>query len=715
MTNLDVVAIFNTSPDTVDMLREAFRPAGIATVSAFTFEIRDGHVDLESFMRQHQPGAIVYDIAPPYDQNWQLFQHLRSTPALANCPFVVTSTNVKSVRDAGGKDLQVYEIVGKPYRSRGDHAGRQGSTSFPANALSSVGPHPFGSSPTPFQPVSTSHVPLRAQFASGGMPMLIRGSVLVLSVLWGLWPAPARAQEHQHAAHGGEDVGRVTFPTSCDPVVQPDLERAVAMLHSFWYEMAEASFAQVAKRDPECAMAYWGVAMSIYKPLWQPPSPAEMQRGSAAVARAAAAKHGDAREQAYVRAVATIYTDAGATPFPTRVAAYEQAMSALHAAYPKDDEAAAFYALSLLGSASVSPPDRSYARQKKAAGLLDAVAAAHPQHPGIAHYFIHAYDAPELAHLALPAARAYAKIAPAVPHALHMPSHIFTRLGLWDDAIASNIASAEAARSYAKTSGMAGAWDQELHALDYMMYGYLQGAQDRRAAQVLERLTAMSRVEPPVLAAAYALAAAPARYALERRDWRTAASLALPATNIVWDRYRWSESIVYFAAALGAAHTNDLPRAKQQVATLEVRYQELRGKDKYADLIEAQRSAAAAWIAQAEGRTDEAVALLRSAADLEESIEKHPVTPGAVLPARELLGDLLLAQQKPADALKAYEATLAHSPGRFNSVAGAMRAAHRSGDVAAAQRYARQLVALCAKADTERPEVAEAKQIIGQP
>jgi hypothetical protein len=524
-------------------------------------------------------------------------------------------------------------------------------------------------------------------------------------------PAAAMAQGHEHGAHGSDNVGRVTFPTTCNQEVQPDLERAVAMLHSFWYEMAEESFAGVAKRDPDCAIAYWGVAMSLYKPLWQPPSPAELERASAAIAKAEAAKGADAREQAYVRAIATFYKDAQTAPHPARVAAYENAMAALHAAYPRDHEAAAFYALSLLGSAAVSPADHGYVRQKKAAGLLDGIAASHPQHPGIAHYFIHAYDAPELAQLAVPAARAYAKIAPEVPHALHMPSHIFTRLGLWDDMIASNIASAEAARAYEKKSGMPGAWDQELHALDYMMYGYLQGAQDRRAGQVLERLTSVSRAEPPVIAAAYALAAAPARYALERHDWRAAAALALPATNIPWDKYRWSESNIYYASALGAARTGDLPRAKQQVALLDARYQELRGKDKYADLIEAQRRAAAAWIAQAEGRPDEAVTLLRSAAELEESLEKHPVTPGAVLPARELLGDLLLAQQKPADALKAYEATLVYSPGRFNSVAGAMRAAERSGDAAAAQRYARQLLALSAKADTERPEMAEAKRL----
>jgi tetratricopeptide (TPR) repeat protein len=292
-----------------------------------------------------------------------------------------------------------------------------------------------------------------------------------------------------------------------------------------------------------------------------------------------------------------------------------------------------------------------------------------------------------------------------------MPSHIFTRLGLWDDAIASNAASANAAMKYEASSGMPGVWDQELHALDYLVYAYLQGAQDRRAAVVLQRIAGVSRAEPPVQAAAYTLAASPVRYALERRDWKGAAALELPRANIRWESYRWSESNVYFAVALGAARSGDLPRARQEVARLAALYEEIRGRDKYAGLIEAQRRIASAWIAQAEGRFAEALTLHRSAADLEESIEKHPVTPGMVLPARELLGDLLLEQGRPAEALQAYEATLKHSPRRFNSIAGAMRAAERAGDGAAAVRHARELLALSAKADSPRAGITEARRI----
>ena len=520
------------------------------------------------------------------------------------------------------------------------------------------------------------------------------------------------AQQHQHDSHGA-DVGRVTFPTSCAPAVQPDIERAVAMLHSFWYDQAEIAFGDIAKRDPECAIAHWGVAMTLYKPLWQPPSPSELQRGAAAAARAEAATRTSPRERAYARAIATFFKDHATVPHKQRALAYEAAMADLHKAFGQDDEGSAFYALALLGGAAVSPTDPTYDRQRRAATLLDRVVAKYPAHPGIAHYFIHAYDSPELAHLAVPAARGYAKIAPGVPHALHMPSHIFTRLGLWEDAIASNVASAAAGRAHAAKASMQGVWDQELHALDYLMYGYLQSAQDKRAADVLARVSSVTVADPPSHASAYTIAGAPSRYALERRDWKAAAALTLPKSNIPWDLYRWSESNIYYAAALGAARSGDLARAKERVATLATMHEGIKGKDKYADLIEAQRLSASAWIAQAEGRADEAVSLARRAADLEESIEKHPVTPGMVLPARELLGDLLMAQQKPADALREYRGTLGHSPRRFNSVAGAMLAAEKSGDAGAARTFAQQLLELVKHADSDRPEIAEARRIAG--
>lgn len=522
------------------------------------------------------------------------------------------------------------------------------------------------------------------------------------------------AQEHQHAPEAGADVGRVAFATSCAAAVQPEIERAAAMLHSFWYDEAEAAFTRVAEKDPDCAIAHWGVAMTLFKPLWQAPSPAELQRGAAAAARAATAKTAGPRESAYARAIATFYKDFATVPHAKRALAYEAAMADLHKAFPDDDEAMAFYALALLGGAAASPTDPTYDRQRRAAALLDRIAAKYPAHPGIAHYFIHAYDSPELAHLAVPAARAYAKIAPGVPHALHMPSHIFTRLGLWDDAIQSNIASAEAGRAHAAKAGMKGVWDQELHALDYLMYGYLQSAQDKRAADVLARVSSATVVQPPVMAGAYTVAAAPARYVLERRDWKAAAALQMPPSNLNWQNFRWSESNIYYAQALGAARSGDLAAARAGVAKLEASYAEIRGKDKYADLIEAQRRVVAAWIAQAEGKPDEALSLARAAADLEESIEKHPVTPGMVLPARELLGDLLMVQQKPAEALTAYRSTLGHSPRRFHSIAGAMRAAERAGDGSAARTFAQQLLELTAKADSERPEIADAKRLAGQ-
>ena len=325
----------------------------------------------------------------------------------------------------------------------------------------------------------------------------------------------------------------------------------------------------------------------------QPSSTAELERGAASAARAVAAKQSSPREQAYAKAISTFYEKPATLSHATRALAYEAAMADVHARYPGDDEASAFYALAILGAAAVAPSDTLFVRQKQAAKLLNGVAARHPRHPGIAHYFIHAYDAPELAALALTEARSYA---------------------------------------------------------------------------------------------------------------------AISAANIRWENYRWSESNVYYAVALGAAHTGNLARAREEVARLESMYQELKGKDTYAGLIDAQRRAVSAWIAETEDRSSEALALARSAADLEESIEKHPVTPGMVLPTRELLDDLLLTQQ-PAEALRAYEATLKHSPRRFNSVAGAMRAAERSGARALAVRYARELLVLSAHADSVRPEIAEAKRL----
>ena len=385
-------------------------------------------------------------------------------------------------------------------------------------------------------------------------------------------------------------------------------------------------------------------------------------------------------------------------------------MASLHQHYPDDREAAIFYALALLATAL--PTDKTFANQRQAAAILEPIFAEQPQHPGVAHYLIHGYDAPPLAKAGLPAARRYAEIAPSSPHALHMPSHIFTRLGYWQESIDSNRRSAAAGQAYAKaTFGEGVAWDQSLHAMDYLAYAYLQLAQDREARTVVDEIMAFKKAKPDSLGAAYALAAIPARYAVERRNWAEAAKLELPSATVAWSKFPWAAAIITFARALGDAGTGDLAGARSEIDKLAATRDALReaGNKYWSDQVEAQRRAAAAMLAQAEGRHDEAVRELRAAADLEDAAEKHPVTPGSIVPLRELLGDLLLQLRKPDAALAEYKRSLAGAPNRFRSLYGAARAADAAGDPAEAKDYYRQLAALAGKADTPpRPELAEA-------
>jgi hypothetical protein len=538
-------------------------------------------------------------------------------------------------------------------------------------------------------------------------------SCLLSLLLWGGLPPPARAQEdHQHRHSSGEveKLGAVDFPVSCNAAARERFGRAVALLHSFWYDEAEKAFLDVAAKDPSCAMAHWGVAMSLFHPIWAAanpaagPSPEELQRGREAIRKAKALPSTSERESDYLAAVDAFY---GPDPaeYATRALAFEKAMAEVHRKHAGDREAGVFYALALLGNAP--PGDKSYARQKQAAEILNKVLPDAPEHPGVAHYLIHSFDYPKLAELALPAARAYSKIAASSPHALHMPSHIFTRLALWDDSIASNQASAETARRHVeKTRPGASSFD-ELHALDYLAYAFLQQGQDARARQVLDQVTAVSSLDVPNFAAAYALAAVPARDALERRQWRQAAALSVGPKWFPWSRFSYAEAIVHFARAIGGARGGSLATAQQALQRLEeIRKERLAAKDAYwAEQLEIQRLAAAAWIAQAENKADEALRLMRAAADLEDTTEKHPVTPGAVLPARELLGDMLLARGEAAQALKEYEDSLLTAPGRFNSLAGGVRAAAAAGDDAKARELYARLDALCLRADDSRPEL----------
>ena len=519
-----------------------------------------------------------------------------------------------------------------------------------------------------------------------------------------------RAQEtHQHKHEMGEKLGRVNFAVSCNRAAQQQFNRAVALLHSFWYEEAQKGFVEVTKTDAKCGMGYWGIAMSSYHPVWAPPLAADLQTGVAAVQKANLVGARTQREKDYIAAIEVFYQGADKLDHRTRALAYEKAMEQLYLRYPKDHEAAIFYALALLGTAQLT--DKSYANQKKAAEILNKVLAAEPQHPGVAHYLIHSFDYPALAQLALAAARSYAKIAPSSPHALHMPSHIFTRLGLWQESIESNIASAAAASNHvAKTHPGAAAFDQ-LHAMDYLAYAYLQSAQDGKAKEMIDALYRMNKVDADVFQAAYAFAAIPARYALERRQWSEAAALKVHPTDFPWNKFPYAEAMIYFARSVGASRSGNTAAASKDLERLSSIQRSLTEakEDYWATQVEIQRREAAAWLAQAEGKPEEALKLMQSAADLEDTTEKAPVTPGAIVPARELLGELLLELRQPQQALKEFEASLLVSPNRFNGVYGAAKAAELSGDREKARTFYAKLKALAERSDGKRPELQEAR------
>src|SRR5271168_95113 len=510
---------------------------------------------------------------------------------------------------------------------------------------------------------------------------------------------PAAAQ-HDHPSAEPERLGHVNFPTSCNPAVQPDFNRAVAMLHSFWYQKSAETFAAIAKQDPSCGMAQWGIAMSHYRQLWDPPPPADLQAGRAAVALANSANVKTQRERDYIAAIEVFYKESDKLDHRTRAQSYEKAMEQLQASYPQDPEAQIFYALAL--RADAPPGDKTYANQKKASAILEKILAEQPDHPGLAHYIIHCDDYPSLAPLALDAARRYAKIAPDAPHALHMPSHIFTRLGLWQESIDSNLASAAAARK----NGLTG---DELHALDYLVYAYLQSGQDNAARDLLKTLPTPQPTDPSYYSALYATAVIPARLAVERHRWADAAALDLPPSLFPGGRYSSTEADFYFARALGAARAGNAAAARVNLQQMDALHERLeQNQDKYSsELVDIQRVSVQAWIACAEGKTEEALRQMRAAADREDITEKLPVTPGVLVPARELLGEMLLAAKQPAAALEAFETSLKFAPGRFNSLVGAIRSASHSGDQKKASKYVAELLANCQHADFEFPELSD--------
>jgi tetratricopeptide (TPR) repeat protein len=503
-----------------------------------------------------------------------------------------------------------------------------------------------------------------------------RSHALAFTSLLAYSPLALAQEAHSHAAP--EKLGAVEFATTCKPSVQPAFERGVALLHSFAYAAADAQFREVAAADPDCAIAHWGIAMASYHPLWDAPGAAEVAKGAAELGTARERAPKSEREREFIDAASAFFADP-ATPHAERAKAYEIAMADVARRNPDDSEAQIFYALALISTAS--PTDRTHANQKHAIAILEPLHARYPQHPGIAHYLIHACDSAELAPSGLDAARAYSKIAPSAPHALHMPSHIFTRLGYWEESIASN----RAARAAAESEGDIG---EALHAMDYMTYAYLQLGKNGDAERVVADLHGMEVLAAGKFKIGYAANAMPVRIAIEQRRWNAAAKLEpLPGSE------PHVAAIVYWARAVGHSRSGRPDSAAADIAKIDEDLAALRAKNDpyWTTQTEVLAGSARAWQLAANGKTGEAIAALRVAADAEDAIEKRPVTPGPIVPAREQLGDLLLERGRADDALREFKAALAESPMRRGALTGAARAAELAGDIATAKAMRAQL------------------------
>lgn len=497
------------------------------------------------------------------------------------------------------------------------------------------------------------------------MPFMENSLMRLLLVLAFLFPTFSAAQEeHDHPVP--EKLGAVSFPTSCKPETQREFNRAVALLHSFTYQPAEEAFRNLAKQDSHCAIAHWGIAMTHFHQLWDlPPSPADTSIAQNEIRQAEMLEEASDRERGLIHALGLIFSQDSTVPYSTRALNYENAMRSLAEANPKEVETQVFYALALISNAS--PSDKEHRRQKQAADLLEPLYREFPDHPGIAHYLIHAYDNQELAGRGLAAARVYANIAPSAPHALHMPSHIFTRLGLWDDSIASNLA----ARSAAHQHGDIG---EEIHAMDYLVYAYLQSGRDQEAARVIQQLRAMPSLTMGDFKIGYAATAMPIRLIVERQQWSEAEKIVNPPDAV----QPHVLAIAVWARGLGFARKGQAEEAGKESQTLRQIEGRLRasGNGYWATQVNIMQREVAAWSAQASNQPDQAAATLRSAADDEDGIEKLPVTPGPIIPAREQLGELFLEQGDLASASKAFETALVNAPGRRGALRGAAQAAH---------------------------------------
>jgi tetratricopeptide (TPR) repeat protein len=523
-----------------------------------------------------------------------------------------------------------------------------------------------------------------------------------------LFPFAVSADEGNHHEELTTDqLGTVHFPVSCAASVQKPFERGVALLHSFWYEEAEKEFEQIAKDDPHCAIAHWGIAMSIWHELWNRPDAAIIARGHAEIKIAGSLHPKTDRERDYITAMDEFYRGKK-RDYHDRANTYCQSMATTYKDFPDDREAAAFYALSLL--ASEPDDDTTFDNRKQAAAVLEKLFAVEPDHPGVAHYLIHSYDKPQLAQLGLPAAQRYAKIAPAAPHALHMPSHIFARLGLWQDDIDSNLASIAATR---KTAAMhMGGEGHQFHAMDFLVYAYLQCGREADAERLIDEVEAMPAKKDDMYGMDFdpridALVTFSARYALEMRRWSDAASLTpVPGADT------GDNSITYWARAIGAARTGNLIDARKDVAEIEVIHSALVKQKKagFAEAVEQDRKEAAAWVSYAEGNKDEATKALRTVAQKEEAEGDEPLA----IPAREMLADMLLDMNRPEQALAEYEADLKFNPNRFNGLYGAARAAEIAGKSDKSSAYYSRLVKVCDGSNSTRPELSRAKSLLAQ-
>jgi hypothetical protein len=506
--------------------------------------------------------------------------------------------------------------------------------------------------------------------------------------------------------------GSVDFEMTCNKKAKKDFNFAIELLHSFEYDEAEKAFAKVIDENPECSLAYWGIAMCNFHPLWNPPTEDELQKGAKAIAIANSINTKSAREAGYINAIGLFYKDWDKIDHHSRCIYFEKAMEQLYIKYPDDHEAAIFYTLAL--DAAADPTDKTYANQKKAGAILHALYKVEPNHPGIIHYIIHTNDYPGLAILALPAARKYAAVAPSSAHALHMPSHIFTRLGLWDEAINSNLKSVAASQCYAESAHIPGHWDEEFHGMDYLVYAYLQKGNNILAKEQVTYLNSIKEVYPVNFKVAYAFAAIPARYLLENRKWKEAAALQIQYVNFPWKEFPWQEAIIHFTRLLGNAHIGNTDAARSELSKLyQLRDTLARRKDFYKSKgVEIQIKAGEAWMQFESANKTSALNMMKLAAGMEDSTEKHPVTPGEVLPARELLADMLLQAKQDKEALSAYEAVLNRSPGRFNSLYGAGVAAEKCGNKQKAVFYFKQLSAITDTANSDRPEIASIKSFL---